>query len=238
MGAPRGSANPFYVHGLFSGWTAYRYESPPRPVGRVHSKAKREALARKVADLLREGDPTVFAREGIIRHGLRSSMVLKGVAWWDADGEAAAILDRAFAMLGAARPSWAEGQLGYIDPQPLAMLNADPVYQAKQRILSRSRNEARNCLRCGASFRPVRAAGAQQFCSVACRAKHFAGLRSIAEPTIQRACECCGGLFLARSKSAHYCSKRCTNIVDKFRRGVPPARVSPLVFDFVFRMAA
>ena len=71
--------------------------------------AQAEVVA-NVAAILATGDPTYFQYEGACRHGLRSSLVLDGWRWQRADDKAAEIIEAAFKLIGAKRPSWFEGQ--------------------------------------------------------------------------------------------------------------------------------
>lgn len=90
----------------------------------------------------------------------------------------------------------------------------------------------RACEHCGTVFRPDRANLDARFCSQKCAYEH----RSVIE--ISKTCACCGSRFIASGHKALYCSTTCTQIVSKIKHGRPPRRISPPVFDYVFKLAA
>jgi hypothetical protein len=87
--------------------TASYLATPPAP---KLSRLKFLELRDEVADCVRTGEPTPFAYEASCRHGLRSSLVLRGWKWARADFIANEIVVDALRIIGAKRPSWYEGQ--------------------------------------------------------------------------------------------------------------------------------
>ncbi len=86
---------------------------------RVNAKTRklnqefRSELVSRVVEILRDGTPTVFAREGACHHGVRSYLCIEGWGWDDADRNAADIVSNALNRLGAQRPTWLQGQPEY-----------------------------------------------------------------------------------------------------------------------------
>lgn len=172
--------------------------APPRL-----SRARREFLRDRVADIMRAGDPTPFALEASCRHGIRSGLVLDGWRWAAADATAAEIVASALAIIGATRPTWMQGQPEYTQDGAL------PI-------------EREHCIRCG---KPL-PEGHWRFCSSVC-ATAYNGARyqrehreeiyarvaarkaawSAAQP--ERACEGCGTRFRPRTPGQRFCSARC-----------------------------
>lgn len=175
--------------------------------------AKRRALVAGVADVLRRGDPTVFALSATCRHSLRIVLVLHSWPWIIADLTSAGIVDRALRQVGAEVPRWIEGQPEYV---------ATPGYSPPERY---------QCMRCG---RPV-PEGRRLYCSHRCknvhanerrnrelevmttaerdaaklirrqlRKDHFASLRTIT-------CAWCGGMHTPppMSNPRTFCSRSC-----------------------------
>lgn len=70
----------------------------------------RRRLIDGTAAIMRRGEPTVFAFEGFMRHGLRAGLCLRGWSWHDADDLAADIVRSALNQIGAKRPTIAQGQ--------------------------------------------------------------------------------------------------------------------------------
>lgn len=53
---------------------------------------------------------TLFGLEGPLRHGIRSDLCLQGWDWPAADAMAKELMDEAFRVVRAIRPTWNEGQ--------------------------------------------------------------------------------------------------------------------------------
>lgn len=73
-------------------------------------------LVREIAGAIRlafeaGATATLFGLEGPLRQGIRSDLCLQGWKWDDADLMAREMLDDAFRVVHAIRPSWEEGQL-------------------------------------------------------------------------------------------------------------------------------
>lgn len=83
------------------------------------NRARKEALRDRIAAMMREVEPTPFAVEGPCRAGIRSSLCLQGWKWADADMAAAEIVTGALRIVGAARPTWYQGQPEYTQPGAL-----------------------------------------------------------------------------------------------------------------------
>lgn len=70
----------------------------------------RRRLIDQTAAIMRRGEPSVFAFEGFMRHGLRSGLCLRGWSWADADDMAAEVVRSALDQIGAKRPTYQQGQ--------------------------------------------------------------------------------------------------------------------------------
>lgn len=89
----------------------------------------------------------------------------------------------------------------------------------------------RHCQFCAKLFRPSE--DSVRFCSIQCVNLG----RSLIQ--IPRECEWCGGRFMAKSPKGRCCSHPCSNTFAAFRAGRwVPKRISPPVFDYVFKLAA
>ncbi|MBZ9710538.1 hypothetical protein LB543_27965 [Mesorhizobium sp. ESP7-2] len=89
--------------------------SAAKPKPRQLNRDRHRHLVGTVADILREGQPTNFAFEGPVTHGLRVSLILQGWPWLDADLAAADVVGAALRQIGAVRPTWQQGQIGYTE---------------------------------------------------------------------------------------------------------------------------
>ena len=86
-----------------------------------HGKGVFDALVRQLAGTIRlafeaGATATLFGLEGPLRHGIRSDLCLQGWRWRDADAMARELLDMAFMVVRATRPSWNEGQPEWTTP--------------------------------------------------------------------------------------------------------------------------
>lgn len=89
-----------------------------------------------------------------------------------------------------------------------------------------------SCAKCGKLFRP--AYRSQKYCSEACK------YGAVSDFTARFSCDYCGNKFTARGRKALYCCSTCAQMASRIRSGSPlgPKRITPLVFDYVFREAA
>jgi hypothetical protein len=77
---------------------------------RKAGQAHRRKLIDQTAEIMRRAEPSVFAMEGFMRHGLRAGLCLRGWAWSDADELAADVVRSALNQIGAKRPTFQQGQ--------------------------------------------------------------------------------------------------------------------------------
>ncbi len=128
----------------------------PHQVKRRKRKAD-QAYCRKLIDqtaaIMRRGEPTNFAFEGFMRHGLRSGLCLRGWSWADADDMAADIVRSALSQIGAKRPTVQQGQ---------------PEWTQEGVILIKRER----CIRCGWALPE----GHWKFCSRRCLDAHHAAM--------------------------------------------------------------
>ncbi|WMS43434.1 hypothetical protein RDV64_03250 [Acuticoccus sp. MNP-M23] len=91
---------------------------PPTKAPRGLNDRRRQMMAAAVADIIRggleDGAPSKFAFEAPIRQAIRSRLCLRGKLWSEADLIAGDVVARGLALVGAVRPTWAEGQPDYV----------------------------------------------------------------------------------------------------------------------------
>lgn len=137
-------------------WTPkLRHQAPRKRL----TKEKRRQLVDAMTAILREGESSKFEFEASCRHGLRTSLCLKGWSWGEADETAAAIVHRALNIIGAVRPTWYEGQPEWTQNDSGA-------------LIARTR-----CIRCRHRLEETQA----KFCSKLCAGAHHMALSSIRE---------------------------------------------------------
>lgn len=190
---------------------------------------RREAVTVAIADILSRGEPTKFAYEAACRHGLRSRLCLDGSPWPAADRFAGTVVEEALRLLGAERPTWAEGQ-----PEHTTEGFA-PIARTR-------------CIRCGAPLPDTWSPIPRKYCSRLCsdaaseekvrlsgermtRAE-FAAAQAARADKNRRArehtCEHCGKpFFRERGKAAakqKYCSHACysATLSARPRKTYPP----------------
>lgn len=118
-----------------------------------HKRKANQAYRRKLIDqtaaIMRCGEPTDFAFEGFMRHGLRSGLCLRGWSWPDADDMAADIVRSALAQIGAKRPTYQQGQPEWVQDGVITF-------------------ERERCIRCGWPMPE----GNWKYCSERCSSAH------------------------------------------------------------------
>lgn len=140
----KGSRHWNYQHGLFSGFSEYRYSAPlARKHKPIFKGEKRDHIVSRAMDALRDWRFSPFEHEGSVRAGVRSGLCLQGYDWHRSDAEAEAIVTRALSLLGAQRPTWEQGQPEYLEPRE-------------------------NCRGCGTPLDEEQIASRLPFCSVQC----------------------------------------------------------------------
>ena len=118
------------------------------------SQQYRRKLIDQTAAIMSRGEPSVFAFEGFMRHGLRSGLCRKGWGWHDADAASAKIVSAALTQIGAKRPTVAQGQ---------------PEWTQEGVILV----ERERCIRCGWKLPD----GHWKFCSRRCLDAHHSAMQ-------------------------------------------------------------
>lgn len=90
------------------------------------------------------------------------------------------------------------------------------------------------CAQCGKTYRPRSniAADRGNFCSRPCV------VANIQSRQIPRVCECCGLNFLGNKKTTRFCSMVCNQTWNRIAMGKKPSRLTPAVFDYMFKQAA
>ncbi len=90
----------------------------------------------------------------------------------------------------------------------------------------------KQCKHCGKTFRPRQAGNAGVFCSPKC---YHANGRT---QEYHRQCVWCFRPFVTKSTRSLFCSGACKTQMFRVHKGEFPKRLSPPVFDYVFRQAA
>jgi hypothetical protein len=176
------------------------------------------AMVPRLMSILASGQRTAFEYEGACRAGLRAGLCLGGECWQWADVRAAVIIGEALRLLGATRPTWAEGQRDWVEP-------------------SAAEGERWNCQRCAKPIPEERFSLGRvpKFCSDLCKKRAYdegaraagaqlsrieyeAAMVALAERKREQrgfTCESCGGKFLLKEAGAHgsrserFCSAAC-----------------------------
>jgi hypothetical protein len=91
----------------------------PKLQPRKLNRERERRLVDDVAEVLHTGEPTLFAFEAVCRHAIRYALCRKGWQWEDADLAAARVVSMSLNLIGAERPSWAQGQPGWTEPGAL-----------------------------------------------------------------------------------------------------------------------
>lgn len=180
------------------GYRSFRYGSS-RPVSlpRIFTGEKRRHMVSRVLDVLRDWRLSPFEHEGSTRAGIRSGLVMIGHGWHQSDQEAEALIAEGLHLMGAKRPTWAQGQ---------------PEY-----VIARE-----NCAQCGGPLDQEAIANHDRFCSHDCRrimqtwrnANYHNAMASRArwayevtrkEGIPERRCEWCGDIFKPATPDAATC---------------------------------
>jgi endogenous inhibitor of DNA gyrase (YacG/DUF329 family) len=104
-------------------------------------------------------------------------------------------------------------------------------YRRAAQIIRIAKKPKLTCAQCGNEFQQRGENGKAKFCSESCYQIHV----RTKTPDIEKHCAYCGGRFMAKLPTATYCSDSCKTRGAAIRRGVFPKRISPPVFDYVFR---
>lgn len=105
------------------------------------------------------------------------------------------------------------------------------VYCSREcRDAARQRRAEKTCLHCRKAFQVIAAnADRSKYCSAEC---YTEGRKA---RQIERICVSCGNAFVAGVHKARHCCSACGWVDRRFRKGAPPKRISPLIFDYVLR---
>ncbi len=188
---------------------------------------RRDAMIQATIEILDGWHASKFQFEGPCRHGLRAGLCLDGESWAVADKIAAEVISEALHVLGAARPSWQEGQQEW----------TQDGYAPQERW---------HCKHCGKPLTlhdEPQSGNVRQFCDEFCRNHHRIKLISSLKRSVGRAevaatlaalakrrnensdiahtifCEACGKPFMSGRRvkgepmkmGKRFCSKKCAN---------------------------
>ncbi|MEF2074347.1 hypothetical protein [Consotaella aegiceratis] len=202
--------------GAFTGYPEYRYGSPrPVTLPKIFRGNAREHVLDVVVDEMRDWRLTPFETEGEMTHSLRSNLCLVGHGYARSDQEARSIVGEALLHLGAERPTWEQGQPGYIDPRE-------------------------NCVQCGKPLDPIGNGKGYRFCSEVCakaaverrdferrdeRDRLYAAAQRVIKKTKTRprTCAWCGEAFhpVREASKQECCSFSCSAALKRARNPPP-----------------
>jgi predicted nucleic acid-binding Zn ribbon protein len=193
----------------------------PKPVKRLQ-RYRFVAIRDLVAAIMREAEPTPFAVEGPCIIGLRSRLCLDGWRWQDADAVAAAIVRAALNLVGAKRPTWAQGQPGWTED--------GVVPETRER-----------CVRCAKPLPEENSKYCGPVCAMAAKidrnrrrdkeaayaaGKVYRAAWSKRQP--ERTCPVCGKAFQPKSLGSIFCSRACYFDTRRLPGRKVPAVCEPL----------
>jgi hypothetical protein len=164
----------------------------------------------RLIPLFKGAEPSPFAAEGPARAGVRSALCLAGWRWPLADAEAELLTLSALQMVGAKRPSWAEGQPEYVQPGVLPILR-DTCRRCGKPLPEENRTF------CGpvcakASQLEERRRRYEHELDIAAAAASAAGAkagRRRKAPLPKRNCVQCGEAFFPVKAGEKYCGRAC-----------------------------
>lgn len=114
---PRRNLKPYEINAIRWAQSVRSSPAQERPQGRIFKGKQREHAIEQAQVLLSRWQSSYFQYEGATRAGIRSGLCLAGYGWAKADQEAASLVEAALHRMGARRPTWEEGQRGYVEPR-------------------------------------------------------------------------------------------------------------------------
>ena len=169
----------------------------------IFKKDKRRHLIENVMNMFGDWRLSRFEREASVRTGLRSELCLSGYDWKRSDDEAAVIVAEAFRLLGAARPSWQEGQWEYTISRDYCAWCHSPIDDEDR--TDGQRFCSPHCARCSLEWRARSERGESKAIVQAARAL----INRRSRPP--RPCASCGRSFQSAKISTIFCSSACAN---------------------------
>ncbi|MBX9455829.1 MAG: hypothetical protein KL863_07355 [Rhizobium sp.] len=200
----------------WSGYSSFRYGKPeaqpkPKKSPRLLSPDRRRSVVNRVFDILKDWRSSPFENEGLCVAGLRAAFCLDGHSFALADIEARSIVSTAFALTGAARPSWAEGQPDATVPEENCRWCANEI-PIDDRTGGR---KGRFCSpMCARSYNEHRAKDTGWRDAKVIKSAYA----TIAKPrNLTAVCKTCGGAFMPRKGEGRgiYCSIKCHGVAHR-----------------------
>ncbi len=246
-----------YQKGWSGGYTEYRYgeRKPVSLAGNanrlkpIYRGEERKRLINRAIGILKTWELSPFEHEASVWTGIRQSLCLKGHGWTRSDFEAWAIVDEALRILGAARPTWVQGQPEYVVPRENCRTCGGDLDFYRRRALFCSSECAkvhltRSSYECMAADDRTRMAAHQLVRYTRTKARACAhcgsGFHPLSETAPQRfcskpcmyafrdsekaamhakVCEWCGGSFVAKTSAARFCKPLCQLQESRMRTG-------------------
>lgn len=208
----KGRSHPKFKHGMYVGYKEYRYGDSRKPVSlpRVFVGKERRHIIQDVMDVLQDWRTSPFQHEGPMRAGMRSSMCLQGHAWSIADAEAHAIVSAAFQEIGAARPTWEQGQKEYTVADGYCAWCLVQIPEDLANLKKPSRYCSAVCARAAIVHRDIQHSGETS-------AAYEAAINTIHRTKHpSRNCEKCSKLFRPTFATGKYCSQACAKEAQRY----------------------
>jgi len=166
----------------------------------------RRRLVCAIAEVLRTGEPTVFAFEAVCRHTLRTSMVLGGRSWQASDVTAADLVRLALDLIGAQRPPWLWGQPQHTMDSAATSIGFTHCLNCGQRL---EEQRFRFCSGwCGNRYRKEFEKSQEDI--AADRVRSAAAREAYREKATSLCCEACEHAFKPSYPGQKFCSRQCS----------------------------
>lgn len=167
---------------------------------------KRKHVIDRTMDVLRDWRLSPFEAEGTVRATMRSALCLHGYGWQRSDRQADDVVRAALHLLGAERPSYANGQKEYTEPREICAQCKGPLDDDD--ITARRRFCSQECRQISSVRDAERYDWLMSF-----ERKHSTKLKTKA---LSQAKTCarpgCGNSFQSVNPKARYCCPECVSL--------------------------
>ncbi len=178
---------------------------------------RQRLITDRIAEIMREAEPTPFSVEGPCRAGLRARLCLQGWPWKEADKVADEIVRGALNIVGAKRPTWEQGQPEWTQPGAL------PVPRERCARCNRLLPDGHRLWCSDVCARAAKMDRQRQRWDEESYAAWKANKAAWVARQPDRPCGACGLMFKPKRTEQRFCRYECT-VID--RRGSNAARRS------------
>lgn len=210
-----------FTKSMYRTYTEYRHGKPkPVTLPRVFKHDDRRHVIHDVIDIMSDWRHSPFENEGSTRAGIRSALCLQGYRWEVSDHEAALLVGEAIKAVGAARPSWEQGQRDYYAASVYCRWCAVPLPEEEQLGQRNGQYCSGVCAKAALTYR-IRASDCRDRSIIETA---YRAVRREASP--ERTCEECGISFkpFAFSRvSQKYCTTICRDKANRKYHAKPCA---------------